>query len=155
MTFSFEEQLAQAMESLAEQQAKMAEATEQLRAMTASATSKDRTVTAKVGSQGEVLALTFHSTAYRSMAPAQLSALLVDVLNEAKARMGEQVIASMRAFEGVGETLRMNFTGEREDEDLFAAGGLDLESLLAPLTAMRPGADPAAKQAHKQEEFNG
>ncbi|MBV6699317.1 YbaB/EbfC family nucleoid-associated protein [Kitasatospora aureofaciens] len=156
MSYSFEEQLNQAMASLAEQQERLAESTRKMRAMTASATSKDRMVTAKVGSQGELLALTFHTTAYQSMAPAQLGTVLKDVLNEAKARMGDQITAEMRTFEGVGESLRMNFTGERGDEELFGAGGgLDLDALLAPLTAMRPGADQAPKSSRKQEEFNG
>ncbi|MER7753275.1 YbaB/EbfC family nucleoid-associated protein [Kitasatospora sp. NPDC097643] len=154
MTFSFEEQLAQAMAALEEQQARMAETARELRAATASATSKDRMVTAKVGSQGEVTALTFHTTAYQEMAPAQLAAVLKDVLNEARARMGEQIAASMRAFDGVGETLRLAVTGEREDELPFTADGFDLEALLAPLTAMRPGAD-GPKSPQKQEEFNG
>ncbi|MFE6054950.1 YbaB/EbfC family nucleoid-associated protein [Kitasatospora sp. NPDC056446] len=155
MSYSFEDQLNQAMASLAEQQEKLAESTRRMQAMTAAATSKDRMVTAKVGPQGELLALSFHTTAYQSMAPAELSTVLKDVLNEAKARMGDQITAEMRGFEGVGDALRMGFTGEREDEDPFGAdGGLDLEALLAPLTAMRPGADRTGK-SHKQEEFNG
>ncbi|MBD0689051.1 YbaB/EbfC family nucleoid-associated protein [Streptomyces sp. CBMA123] len=155
MSYAFEDQLNQALADLADQQAKLAEAARKMQAMTAEATSKDRMVTAKVGPQGELLALNFHTTAYQSMAPAELSALLKDVLNEAKARMGERITAEMRGFEGVGQSLRMNFTGERGDEDPFAAGaGLDLETLLAPLTAMRPGAGRAAKSV-RQEEFNG
>ncbi|MEU1506831.1 YbaB/EbfC family nucleoid-associated protein [Kitasatospora sp. NPDC005748] len=157
MSHSFEDQLNQAMASLEEQKERLAESTRKMQAMTASATSKDRMVTAKVGPQGELLALSFHTTAYQSMAPAQLSTVLKDVLNEAKARMGDQITAEMRSFEGVGETLRMDFTGERGDEEegLFGiGGGLDLDVLLAPLTAMRPGADRTAK-ARSQEEFNG
>ncbi|MDH6707802.1 DNA-binding protein YbaB [Kitasatospora sp. MAA19] len=155
MTFSFEEQLAQAMAAMEEQQAKMAEMARELQVATASATTKDRMVTAKVGAQGEVLALTFHTTAYQEMAPAELAAVLKDVLNEAKARMGERISQSMRSFDGVGETLRLAVTGEREEDPLLSAlGGLDLDALLAPLTAMRPGAD-RARTSHKQDEFNG
>ncbi|MER6396560.1 YbaB/EbfC family nucleoid-associated protein [Kitasatospora sp. NPDC001603] len=157
MSHSFEDQLNQAMASLEEQKERLAESTRKMQAMTASATSKDRMVTAKVGPQGELLALSFHTTAYQSMAPAQLSTVLKDVLNEAKARMGDQITAEMRSFEGVGETLRMDFTGERGDEEgLFGiGGGLDLDALLAPLTAMRPGADRTVKSSRNQEEFNG
>ncbi|MEU8926143.1 YbaB/EbfC family nucleoid-associated protein [Kitasatospora sp. NPDC048545] len=155
MSYSFEDQLNQAMASLEEQKERLAESTRKMQAMTAEARSKDRMVTAKVGPQGELLALTFHTTAYQSMAPAELSTVLKDVLNEAKARMGDRITAEMRTFEGVGESLRLGFTGDRGDEDLFGAGGgLDLDALLAPLTAMRPGADRTAK-SRKQEEFNG
>ncbi|MER7765709.1 YbaB/EbfC family nucleoid-associated protein [Kitasatospora sp. NPDC096140] len=155
MSYSFEDQLDRALASLEEQKERLAESTRRMQAMTAEARSKDRMVTAKVGPQGELLALSFHTTAYQSMAPAELSTVLKDVLNEAKARMGERIAAEMRGFEGVGETLRMNFTGERGDEDPFGTGGaLDLDALLAPLTAMRPGADQSVK-SRKQEEFNG
>ncbi|MFB7614109.1 YbaB/EbfC family nucleoid-associated protein [Kitasatospora sp. NPDC056181] len=154
MTMSFAEQLEQALAELEEQQAKMAQAAKELQASTASATSKDRMVTAKVGPQGEILALTFHTVSYQSMAPAQLSAVLMDVLNEAKARMGDQIAKSMRSFEGVGESLRLSLTGESDPD--WPSIGLDLDALLAPLTAMRPGHDPAAGQGRaKQEEFNG
>lgn len=155
MTSSFMEQLEETMAALAEQQTRMAEAAAELRAATASATSKDRMVTAKVGPHGEVLGLTFHSTAYQTMAPAQLSAVLTDVLNEARARMGDRVARSMRGFEGVGESLRVSLTGD-EGEVFGAGGGLDLDTLLAPLTAMRPG-DPATAKGRsaKQAEFDG
>ncbi|MFF3597844.1 YbaB/EbfC family nucleoid-associated protein [Kitasatospora indigofera] len=154
MEFSFEEHLARAMASLEEQQARMAAMTRELQASSASVTTKDRLVTAKVGAQGQVLALTFHTTAYQEMAPAHLAAVLKDVLNEAQARMGEQVARAMRSFDGVGESLRLAFTGEREDELLSGSGGMDLDALLAPLTAMRPGTGEA-RRPDKQEEFNG
>ncbi|MFG3053090.1 YbaB/EbfC family nucleoid-associated protein [Kitasatospora sp. NPDC048239] len=154
MEFSFEEHLAKAMASLEEQQARMAAMTGELQRSSASVTTKDRLVTAQVGPQGQVIALTFHTTAYQEMAPAHLAAVLKDVLNEAQARMGEKVAAAMRSFDGVGESLRLAFTGEREDELLGGSGGLDLDALLAPLTAMRPGAD-GTKRSDKQEEFNG
>ena len=145
MTSPFADQIAQAMESLREQQAKMEEVRNELQAATASVTSKDRMVTAKVGPQGQVVALTFHTTAYRSMAPAQLSAVLVDVLNTARADMGEKITESMKSFRGVGDLLRHSMTG-----------GTTLDEVLAPLRAMRPAVDDGdEKTATKQEEFNG
>ncbi len=102
-------------------------------------------VTAKVGPQGEVVSLTFHTSDYRTMAPAQLATVLTDVLNEARARMGEQVIKSMSAFEGVGDLLRESLTGPT-----------DLDEVLAPLIAMRPQRGESLKPARtKQEDFNG
>ncbi|MFF7634569.1 YbaB/EbfC family nucleoid-associated protein [Kitasatospora sp. NPDC008050] len=142
----FTEQIEQTMANLREQQAKIAEATKELQTSTASITSKDRMVTAVVGAQGQVVSLTFHTTAYRSMAPAELSKVLTDVLNEARADMGAKVTESMRSFQGLGEMLRNSMTG-----------GTELDELLAPLQAMRPSVarGQAERQHGRQEEFRG
>ncbi|WP_051969509.1 YbaB/EbfC family nucleoid-associated protein [Kitasatospora azatica] len=141
----FADQIEQAMATLREQQARMAETTRELQASTASVTSKDRMVTAVVGAQGEVVSLTFHTTAYRSMAPAQLAGILTEVLNEARADLGAKVLEAMRSFEGLGEALRTSMTG-----------GTELDELLAPLQAMRPShAAAEARRTARQEEFRG
>lgn len=103
-------------------------------------------VTAKVGAQGQVVSLTFNSTAYRSMAPAQLGALLTDLLNEARAEIGDRVMSSMSSFRGIGEALRASMTD-----------GTELDELLAPLRSMRPGFDEeqARRNRQRQEEFRG
>jgi DNA-binding protein YbaB len=142
----FAEQIEQTMAALREQQAKIAETTKELQASTVSVTSKDRMITAVVGAQGQVVSLAFHTTGYRSMAPAELSKALTDVLNEARADMGEKVTESMRSFQGLGEMLRNSMTG-----------GTELDELLAPLQAMRPSAkrDEARRGNKRQEEFRG
>ncbi|MFJ9443429.1 YbaB/EbfC family nucleoid-associated protein [Kitasatospora sp. NPDC101235] len=149
MTFSYAEQIDQAMAALAEQQVRMAAAAKELQAATASATSKDRMVTATVGAQGQVVSLVFHTTAYRSMAPAQLGTVLADVLNTARADLGERMAETMGAFSSLGETLRASMTG-----------GTELDELFAPLREMRPGyAEEAAaeerRKRDRQEEFRG
>ncbi|MFB7905938.1 YbaB/EbfC family nucleoid-associated protein [Kitasatospora sp. NPDC056076] len=136
----------QAMEALRVQKEKAEAVQAELAASSATVTSKDRMVTAKVGPQGQVLALTFHTTAYQELAPAQLGSLLTDLLNEARAKMGEQVVQAVKGFEGVGEMLRMSMTG-----------GSDLDRLLEPLRSMRPGygadAESERRRAGRQEEF--
>ncbi|WP_406207955.1 YbaB/EbfC family nucleoid-associated protein [Kitasatospora sp. NBC_01560] len=148
MAFSYAEQIEQAMNELAEQQAKMTAKAKELEVATASVTSKDRMVTAVVGAQGQVVSLTFHTSAYRSMAPAELSRVLVEVLNTARADIGERVIEGMSSFSGLDELLRSSMTG-----------GTELDDLLEPLRAMRPGhADALAEERRKrerQEEFRG
>ncbi|MFF7988826.1 YbaB/EbfC family nucleoid-associated protein [Kitasatospora xanthocidica] len=149
MELSFAEQIEQAMAALEEQQVKMAAAAKELEVATASVTSKDRMVTAVVGAQGQVESLTFHTTAYRSMAPAQLAKVLTDVLNTARADLGDRVAATMGEFKGLGETLAASMTG-----------GTELDGLFAPLRQMRPGfaEDAAAEERRKrdrQEEFRG
>ncbi|MFF4380816.1 YbaB/EbfC family nucleoid-associated protein [Kitasatospora sp. NPDC001547] len=149
MTFSYAEQIDQAMAALAEQQAKMADTVKELQAATASATSKDRMVTATVGAQGQVVSLVFHTTAYRTMAPAQLGTAIADVLNTARADLGERLAEAMGSFSGLGETLRASMTG-----------GSELDELFAPLREMRPGyaeaeAAEERRKRDRQEEFRG
>src|SRR5947209_3601198 len=105
MSDAFAGQIEQAMASLREQLAKMEALRGEMEKQSASATSEDRMVTAKVGPQGQVLGLSFHTTAYRDMAPTQLGVVLAVVLNEARAAMGEKIIESMQAFQDVGDVL--------------------------------------------------
>lgn len=144
---SFADQVTQAMDRLREQYARMEEVRQELAAATASATSKDRMVTANVGPQGQVVSLTFHTNGYREMAPAQLGTLLTDVLNEARAKIGDQVIASIRGFEGLGQVLG----------SAMPDGAPDLDELLKPLRSMRPGfaEEEARANRKRQEEFRG
>jgi DNA-binding protein YbaB len=140
----YSEHIAQTMARLREQQERMAETTARLQRADASATSKDRMVTAKVGPQGQVLSLTFHHSGYRGMAPAELSAVLVDVLNRARAEMGEQIAEAMRSFTGLGDLLRTSMSG-----------GTELDEILAPLHAMRPSTDAPVRITTTTEEYDG
>ncbi|MFJ6776509.1 hypothetical protein ACIQOV_37070, partial [Kitasatospora sp. NPDC091257] len=77
------------------------------------------------------------------------SKALIDVLNTARADMGDRVAETMSGFSGLGETLAASMTGGTELDDLFA-----------PLRQMRPGfADAAAaeerRKRDRQEEFRG
>jgi DNA-binding protein YbaB len=144
MSSPLADQVEQAMVRLKDHRARMEEVRAELRQATASVMSKDRMVTAKVGPQGEVVSLTFHTTAYRTMAPAQLADVLTEVLNEARARVGEQVTETMRSVSGIGEVLKLSMTG-----------GTELDELLAPLRSLRPGGEKPDEKAKRQDEFNG
>ncbi|MFJ5229309.1 YbaB/EbfC family nucleoid-associated protein [Kitasatospora sp. NPDC088391] len=146
MSTPFAEQVALAMEEMRSELAKAEALQQELNELTASATTKDRSVTVKVGPQGQVLSITFHTEAYRSMAPAELGKQLTDLLNQARATVGEQVSQRIGAFDDLGETLRLSMTG-----------GTELDEILAPLYAMRPGQDQADRQRRsgRQEEFDG
>ncbi|WP_275041849.1 YbaB/EbfC family nucleoid-associated protein [Nocardiopsis potens] len=58
---------------------------------TAEAVSKDRMVSAKVNARGEIDELRFHTSKYRTMAPAELSAAVLDVIGRARAEMEQRV----------------------------------------------------------------
>jgi DNA-binding protein YbaB len=133
MSSPFQEQLDQAMASLREQQAKIEGAQQKLRQGTFSARSKDRMVTATVDAQGELGELKFHTNEYRSMAPAELSAALVEVVAAARKQAAAKVAETFQPFLGAGAKLRESMTG-----------GSDFEELFAPLRAMGFAERPAS-----------
>ncbi|WP_435972359.1 YbaB/EbfC family nucleoid-associated protein [Streptomyces sp. Qhu_M48] len=149
MAIDFDSILKDAMSALHDHRDRMLAAKRELDEATASVTSKDRMVSVTVGPQGQVVSLTFHTKAYQSMAPAELSAALVNVLNEARATMGSQVIERIKGFEDFGGHLR-SVTG-------MSGMPADMDELLKPLRAMRPsfGLEEAQEEARaaKQREF--
>jgi DNA-binding protein YbaB len=146
MSHPFAEQVALAMDEMRTELARAEALQQELNELTASATTKDRMATVKVGAQGQVVSITFHTDGYRDMAPVELGTALTDVLNRARATVGEQVAGRIGEFDGLGETLRLSMTG-----------GTELDEVLAPLYAMRPGADTAdqPRGTGRQEEFHG
>jgi DNA-binding protein YbaB len=135
MSSPFQEQLDQAMAALREQQAKIQRAQEELRQASFSVRSKDRMVTATVDAQGELRDLKFHSDQYRSMASAELSKVLVEVVTAARRQAQAKVADTLHPFAGVGAKLRESMTGGSEFEELFA-----------PLRAMGFSGTPASDE---------
>ncbi|MFF8773994.1 YbaB/EbfC family nucleoid-associated protein [Kitasatospora sp. NPDC015120] len=147
MSNPFADQIAQAMADMQTELARAEAMQQEMNELTGSVTSKDRMVTVKVGSQGQVVSMTFHTDDYREMAPAELAKVLTDVLNEARADVGRQVAERLSRFDGLGETLRLSMTG-----------GSELDEILEPLWAMAPGYGDEEKKkakAGRQEEFRG
>ncbi|MFG3345739.1 YbaB/EbfC family nucleoid-associated protein [Streptomyces sp. NPDC048018] len=130
MAIDFDGILKDAMSALHDQRDRMLAAKRELDAATASVTSKDHMVSVTVGPQGQVVSMTFHTKAYQSMAPAELAAALVGVLNEARAAMGSQVIEHIKGFQDFGGHLR-SVTG-------LAGTPVEMDELLKPLRAMAP-----------------
>ncbi|MFJ3671524.1 YbaB/EbfC family nucleoid-associated protein [Streptomyces sp. NPDC090106] len=93
---SVEERLAKAMQALETTRAAVADAEQRLREATVTVTSRDRSVEVTVGAQGDLKALRFHDGRYRSMAPAQLSAVVMETIGQARARMSRQVVETYR-----------------------------------------------------------
>ncbi|MFH8579371.1 YbaB/EbfC family nucleoid-associated protein [Streptomyces zaomyceticus] len=149
MAIDFDGILKDAMSALHDQRDRMLAAKRELDAATASVTSKDRMVSVTVGPQGQVVSMTFHTKAYQSMAPAELAAALIAVLNEARAKMGSHVIEHIKGFQDFGGHLR-SVTGLAGTPD-------DMDELLKPLRAMAPsfGLEEAQEEAKaaRQQEF--
>ncbi|MBS2536153.1 YbaB/EbfC family nucleoid-associated protein [Catenulispora sp. NF23] len=72
------------MTAIADAQQRMAE-------LTVSTRSRDRSLSVGLGAGGVLTELTFHTTAYRDMAPAQLSKLVLDTVTAARAEYAEHV----------------------------------------------------------------
>jgi DNA-binding protein YbaB len=142
MSSPFQDQLDQAMAALREQQAKIGQTQQELRQASFSVRSKDRMVTATVGAQGELRDLKFHSDEYRSMARAELSAALVEVVAAAREQAAAKVAETFQPFLGAGAKLRESMTGGSEFDELFA-----------PLRAMGFSGMPAS--VDNEEESHG
>jgi DNA-binding protein YbaB len=142
MSSPFQDQLDEAMAALREQQTKIQQVQQDLQQASFSVRSKDRMVTATVAAQGELRELKFHSNDYRSMAPAELSAALVEVIAAARKQAAARVAETFQPLLGAGAKLRESMTGGSEFEELFA-----------PLRAMRFSGTPAG--VDDEEESHG
>jgi hypothetical protein len=89
-------------------------------------------VTATVGAGGALVDLKFHTTRYRSMAPAELAAAVRDVVERARTRMAEEVAAAFQPM--MPGRLRM-----RE----VIAGRVSVDDFLREAAAGRDGAGTA------------
>jgi len=94
-------------------------------AETVTATSKNRAISVTVDGRGEVVGMKFHNRAYRTMAPAQLAALLIETISEARhahqEAVGQALAAILPASVPVMDLLRSDFDAERMMEDGVAA----------------------------------
>lgn len=90
MTTPLHNGLEQAYAELARQKAALAEMQDRLSAVSASVTTRNRAITVTVDCRGNVSEIKFLTGAYRSMAPAELGALLVDAIAEAKQEVTAQ-----------------------------------------------------------------
>jgi DNA-binding protein YbaB len=78
--------------------ASYAEVRERMSALRTSATSKDRAVTVEIGPGGALVDITFATRAYRDMAPAELSALILQTVAQARQEYGELMRAQLATF---------------------------------------------------------
>jgi hypothetical protein len=130
-----EERLANAMTALESTRAAVADADAALRAASETAVSQDRSVEITVGPQGEVTALKFNDGKYRSMAPAQLSAVILETLGQARSRMTRRVVDAYRPISESFPQISGVPGAEIEWDELFGSVIAEGE----PRSARRPG----------------
>ncbi|GAA2025187.1 hypothetical protein GCM10009839_23990 [Catenulispora yoronensis] len=73
----------------------IADAQREIAGLAVTKRSRDRALTVGLGPGGVLTELTFHTTAYREMAPAELSRLVLDTVAAARAEYAAQVAKAM------------------------------------------------------------
>ncbi|HEY3506080.1 MAG TPA: hypothetical protein VGN37_25245 [Actinocatenispora sp.] len=93
-----------------------------------SETSRDHLVTATFGSDGALVDLRFNTTAYRSMAPAELATVVRETVEKARRRLRQELLT----------TLQPLMPGRVRVRDV-AEGRLDVEEFLEQARRGRNG----------------
>jgi DNA-binding protein YbaB len=82
--------------SLSDLKTRIAAAREELAVRRVSETSKDHLVTATIGAGGALVDLKFNTTAYRSMAPAELASVVRETVERARGRMQRELLEAVQ-----------------------------------------------------------
>ncbi len=108
MSTPFNEQIEQVMAQFTEQRSKLMQTQHDLQKETVSASPKNHLLTVTMELSGEVKEIKFNRNDYTTLAPAQLSAILVETINKAKAKAAaraQEAFSSMAGF-GTGFGIR-------------------------------------------------
>ncbi|WP_328605152.1 YbaB/EbfC family nucleoid-associated protein [Amycolatopsis sp. NBC_00345] len=84
MASPYEKMLEDALGAYQRQRERLTETKERMESLTSTATSARREVTATVGRTGELTELSFPTSAYKRMAPAELASVIVRTISEAR-----------------------------------------------------------------------
>lgn len=79
----------------------------------------------KIDSEGELVELKFRTNAYKSMAPAELSAAVMDVIKRARERMQDRVMQAYAPFAPEGLDIDAARSGQFDPAKMMADLGLD------------------------------
>ena len=142
MSAPLEDRMESALAELRAQQDKINKFTAAMAERTTEVTSKNRMVAAKVDSQGKLVELSLKGNRYRQMAPAELSALIVETVARAQERAAKETMEAAAALipEGLG------FDGG-------PLGGRDLDAMFD--AAMRLAQEPAFEDEMGRDDSRG
>jgi hypothetical protein len=144
MTSAFEPILNEVMAEIQKQREELMRLHREMPEISGSARSKRRQVSVTVDARGDVVELTFHGTGYRSLAPNELSAVIVDTIREAKAN------ASRQLWDAVGDI----FPDAADLADLMS-GDVDWTDALSPPKPLLDLLKPPAPAARAPEDVPG
>jgi DNA-binding protein YbaB len=148
MTNGMHDLLREAADELRQQQARLKSIRGELQDVTFKATSKDRMITVTIDTTGEVSSIAFNTAKFRRMAPAELGAILVETIRQARAESRDRVLGAYRSLLPSGMGLADMFAGQ---------GDLDLDKIFddafrqanETFASMRPRT--AGRSARKDE----
>jgi hypothetical protein len=108
-----------ALSSLDREHQKLTEVTNMIDEESTTVRSKDRSVSMDFDGRGEITAITFHGTKYRTMAPAELSHMLLDTIRAGRAQCMQKVADAMGEDFLPGISFADLATGKMDAEDIF------------------------------------
>lgn len=120
MSSPFNEQFRQAMTEFSEQRAKLQRTQRDLQKAAVTASPKDHLLSVTVGVSGEVKDIKFHRAEYATMAPAELSSILVDTINRAREQAAATAQAAFSSMAGFAATMRDSLAGGSDLEEIFS-----------------------------------
>jgi DNA-binding protein YbaB len=111
--------LTEAVAELRRQQERLEKVSSNLREVKTKVRSKDGAITVTLDGGGEVSSITFNTTKFRRMAPAELGAALVETIKQARAKSREHVMKAYRSFIPAGVGLDDLFEGKADMSHVF------------------------------------
>ena len=151
MTESMQERLAAAMAELKRTQVAVAQAEESLRAAATKVRSRDRSVEVTVGPQGELTHIRFLDGKYRNMGSAQLSAAVLDAVQEGRAQMARLVLDAFQPLSERSGGLPEVTGSEIDWERVFGP----LQATAAEGTPGRTGGGRLRDEIHEDADESG
>jgi DNA-binding protein YbaB len=151
MTVDGNYSLAEATAELRRQQERLQEVRSRLEEGKTKVTSKDGMITVTLDSRGSVASIAFNTAKFRRMAPAELGAALVQVIQQAQTQAQEQVMSAYRSLMPRGLGLDDLMSGKSDFSKMFDDAVHRAESMLAH----GPGGDLRQAGASRSAAANG
>jgi hypothetical protein len=101
------------------------------------------------GPRGDIRDITFHDTGYRSMAPAELGRLLVEVIEEARLKSRAEVTQALGPLMGFSAELRTSMLGGTPTGDLLEKMHKEAETAMGARPSWQDG-----EEGDEDEEEN-
>jgi DNA-binding protein YbaB len=132
-----------AVAELRRQQAQLQDVSSKLQESKTTFRSKDGAITVGLDGSGEITSISFNTTKFRRMAPAELGSALVETIRQARAQSRERVLSAYRSFIPAGVGLDDLLSGKRDFSGAFDDAVRRANDILAkgPAGDLRRAAD--------------
>jgi DNA-binding protein YbaB len=136
-----------AMAELTRTQERLAALRETMAAKPYKATSKDGMVTVTLDQRGDIKDLKFNTAKFRRMAPAELSAALVEIINKARADGRAELAKAYKPFLPPGLDLDQMMNGKVNVNGILDAARERSQSFMAQMESALPAAATPTRRA--------